>query len=155
MFLEPGRREIRTLADLSTADSGIVGVVEFAVFHVAHADKIETPRPHRRLKIQVRVVALVEADGLAREIAQSLDRLGGPMDHRGGRDEIDRWPERHCAGEAMIGDVRSAQEEHTGGPLSDAREGLVEIKRMDPVPPPGPKERRADRAAEVEIKAGG
>src|ERR1700722_2985438 len=155
MFLKPGRREIRTLADLSIADSGIVGVVELAIFHVAHADKIETPRRHRRLKIQVRVVALVEADGLAREIAHSLDPLGGPMDHRGGRDEIDRWPERHCAGEAMIGDVRSAQEEQIVGAVSDAREGLVGIIGMELDPALGPKERRADRAAEAEKKAGG
>ena len=78
--------------------------MQLAIFHVAHADEIETPRRHRRFKVQVRVVALVEADGLAREVAQLLDRRAA-VDHRRSGDEIDRRSERHRAGEAMIGDL--------------------------------------------------
>jgi hypothetical protein len=65
MFPKPSGRQIPALADLSFADSRIIGVVKLAVFHVTHAHKIETPPRHRRFQIQVRVVALVEADGLA------------------------------------------------------------------------------------------
>src|SRR6202167_5784658 len=148
MFLKPGGRQIPAFADLSIADSGIVRVVELAVFHVAHANKIETPRRHRRFQIQVRVVALVEADGLSREIAQLLDPRG-PMDHRRSRDEIDRWRERHRAGQAMIGDVRSVEEKQIVSAVSYAREGLVGIIRMELDPAFGPKERRADRAAKI------
>ena len=73
MFLKPSGRQIPVLADLSLADPGVVGVMQLAVFHVSHADKIKTPRAYRRLQVQVRIVALVEADGLAREIAQLTD----------------------------------------------------------------------------------
>jgi hypothetical protein len=154
MVLKPGGSQISAFADLSIADSGIVGVMEFAIFHVAHPDKIETPRRHRRFKVQVRVVALVEADGLAREIAQLLDRRW-PMNHRGSGNEIDRWARRHRAGEAMIDDVRSVEEEQIIGAVSDAREGFVGTIKMELDPALGPKERRADRAAKVEIEAGG
>ena len=125
MLLKPGGREIPALADLGVADSGIVGVVKLAVFHVGHADEVETPRRHRRLESQVRVVALVEADGLAREVAQSLDRRG-PMDHRRRRDEIDRGPGRHRAGEAMIEDVRSVEEEEIVGAVVTRPKALSE-----------------------------
>ena len=73
MFLKPGGRQIPAFADLSLADLGVVGVVQLAVFHVAHADKIETPGRHRRFQVQMRVVALVEADGFAGEIIQLLE----------------------------------------------------------------------------------
>jgi hypothetical protein len=37
------------------------------------------------------------------------------MDHRRCRDEIDGGPGRHCAGEPMLGDVRSVEEEEIVG----------------------------------------
>ena len=55
----------------------------------------------------------------------------------------------------MVGDVRSVEEEQIVGAVSDAREGLVGIIRMELDPAFGPKQRRADRAAKVEIEAGG
>ena len=55
----------------------------------------------------------------------------------------------------MIGDLRSVEEEQIIGAVSDAREGFVGIIRMELDPAFGPKERRADRAAKVEIEAGG
>jgi hypothetical protein len=76
------------------------------------------------------------------------------MDHRRSGNEVNRWPKPHCAGEAMIGDVRSVQEEQIVGAVSDAREGLVGIIRMELDPAFGPKQGRADRAAKIEIEAG-
>ena len=55
----------------------------------------------------------------------------------------------------MIGDVRSVEEEEIVGAVSDAREGLVGIIRMELDLALGPKQRRADRAAKIEIEAGG
>src|SRR6202044_1654660 len=69
--------------------------------------------------------------------------------------EIDRWPKRDCAGEAMIGDVGSVEEEKVVGAVGDAREGFVGIISAELDPAFGPKQRRADRAAEIEIEAGG
>ena len=77
------------------------------------------------------------------------------MNHRGSGNEIDRWPQRHRAGEAMIGDVRSVEEEQIVGAVHDACERLVGIIRVELDPALGPKERRADRAAKIEIEAGG
>ena len=90
----------------------------------------------------MRVVALVEADGLAREIAQLLDRRW-PMNHRGSGNEIDRWAQRHRAGEPMIADVRAVEEEEIVRAVSDAREGFVGIIRVELDPAFGPKQRRA------------
>jgi hypothetical protein len=77
------------------------------------------------------------------------------MDHRGSRDEVDRRPEGYCAGEAMIGDVRSVEEEQIVGAISDARKGFVGILRVELDPAFGPEQRRADRAAKIGIEAGG
>jgi hypothetical protein len=55
----------------------------------------------------------------------------------------------------MVGDVRSVEEEQIVGAVSDTRKGLVGIIRMELDPAFRPKQRRADRAAKVEIKAGG
>ena len=90
----------------------------------------------------MRGVALVEADGLAREVAQSLDRRW-PVDHCGGRDEIDGGPERCGAREPMIADVRAVEEEEIVRAVSDAREGFVGIIRVELDPAFGPKQRRA------------
>ena len=88
--------------------------------------------------------------------ARSLNRwIGVAVDHCGGRDEVDRGPERRGAREPMVGDVRSVEEEEIVGALSDAREGLVGIIRVELDPAFGPKQRRADRAAKIEIEAGG
>jgi hypothetical protein len=54
----------------------------------------------------------------------------------------------------MIGDVRSVEEEEIIGAVSDAPEGLFGIIRMELDPAFAPKERRADRAAKIEIEAG-
>ena len=54
----------------------------------------------------------------------------------------------------MIGDVRAVEEEQIVGALSDTREGLVGIIRVELDLAFGPKQRRADRAAKVEIEAG-
>ena len=116
-------RQIAALADLRVADSGGVGVVQLAVFHVTHADKIETPRSHRRFQVQMRVVALIEADGFACEIAQLSDRV--PMDHGRRGDEIDHRSERRCFGEAMVGDLGAVEEKQIVGAISDPRKGFV------------------------------
>ena len=102
----------------------------------------------------MRIVALVEADGLSLEIAQLPDRRVA-MDHRRGRDEIDRGPERHGASEAMIGDIRAVEEEQIVGAVSDAREGPVGIIRSELDLTFGPEQHRADCTAKVEIEAGG
>ena len=54
----------------------------------------------------------------------------------------------------MIGDVRAVEEEQIVGAVSDARERLVGIIRVELDLAFGPKQRRADRAAKVEIEAG-
>ena len=77
------------------------------------------------------------------------------MDHRRRGDEIDRWPECYCAGEAMICDVRSVEEKQIVGAVSDARERAVGIIRVEFEPACGPKQRRANRAAKIEIEADG
>ena len=55
----------------------------------------------------------------------------------------------------MIADVRAVEEEEIVRAVSDAREGFVGIIRVELDPAFGPKQRRADRAAKVEIEAGG
>ena len=77
------------------------------------------------------------------------------MDHGRGGDEIDRGPERRCAGEAMIGDLRSVKEEKIVGAVGDARERAVGIIKVELDFALRPKHRRADRAAKIEIEAGG
>ena len=77
------------------------------------------------------------------------------MDNRRCRDEIGRGPGRHRAGEPMVGDVRTVQEEQIVGALSDAREGFVGIIGMELDPAALAEQRRADRAATIEIEAGG
>jgi hypothetical protein len=53
------------------------------------------------------------------------------MNHCGSGNEIDRWAQRHRAGEAMIGDLRSVEEEQIVGAFSDAREGFVGTIKME------------------------
>ena len=102
----------------------------------------------------MRVVALIEADGLAGEIAQLLDGRVA-VDHSRGGDEIDRGPERRRAGESMIGDIGAIEEEKIVRAVGDARERAVGIVRVEFDLAFGPKQRRADRAAKIEIEAGG
>jgi hypothetical protein len=54
----------------------------------------------------------------------------------------------------MIGDLCAVDEEQVIGAVSDARERLIRIIRMELDPAFWPQQRRADRAAEVEIEAG-
>ena len=77
------------------------------------------------------------------------------MDHRGSRDEIDGGPERRRAGEAMIGDLGAIEEEEIVGAVGDARERAVGIIKVELDFALGPEQRRADRAAKIEIEAGG
>jgi hypothetical protein len=76
------------------------------------------------------------------------------VDHRGGRDKINRRTERRFAGEAMIGDVRAVEEGEIVGAVHDALEGVIGIVKVELDPAVSADERRADRAADVEIEAG-
>ena len=77
------------------------------------------------------------------------------MDHGRSGDEIDRGPKRRRAGEAMIGDLGAIEEEKIVGAVGDARErcvGIIKVELDFALPS---KQRRADRAAKIEIEAGG
>jgi hypothetical protein len=77
------------------------------------------------------------------------------VDHRGRRNEINGRPERDFAGEAMIGDVRAVEKGKIVGAVLDALEALFGIVKVELEPALTADERRADRAADIEIKAGG
>ena len=55
----------------------------------------------------------------------------------------------------MIGDVRTVEEGKIVGAVLDPLEGVIGIVRVELDPAISPEQRRADRAAEIEIKAGG
>ena len=116
--------------------------------------KLEVMRRHPAFQVAMGVRALIEADRLAREIAQALDRRA-PGDHHRRRDEIDRRAERHLAGEAVIDDFRAVEKGKIVGAVLDALERLVGIVRLELDLALGAEQRRADRAAKVEVEAGG
>ena len=55
----------------------------------------------------------------------------------------------------MIGDVRTVEEGKIVGAVLDPLEGVIEVVRVELDLAISPEQRRADRAAQIEIKAGG
>jgi hypothetical protein len=76
------------------------------------------------------------------------------MDHRRRRGEINGGTERDPAREPMVGDVGAVEEEEIVAAVLDALERVIGIVRVELDPAVAANERRADRAADVEIKLG-
>ena len=76
-------------------------------------------------------------------------------DHRGGGDEHDRGAGRRFPGELLLEDFGAVEEGKVIGSAPRPVERLVGIVRAELDAAVGSEKRRADRAAKVEIEAGG